>query len=201
MTRLESDIKGETNTLFRQWLGIIKPWQWAQSFNEGFRYGHMTNNLVEGVNFVLMKTRHLSISSVLSVTFYRLATLMPRMRQQQVNQSEAGHVFVEDVNDTMAANHWRRFRTLHYPYVHVVAACAKVSINVEQFIDEEVPLTTFDLISDKGLRRNSKGHPQSSRIHNEIDIREKFNEKLCGVYRLAGHNQSKLPYWTIVAIK
>ncbi|PPS05008.1 hypothetical protein GOBAR_AA15659 [Gossypium barbadense] len=30
----------------------------------------------------------------------------------------------------------RRFQTLHYPCAHVVAACAKVSLNVEQFIDE-----------------------------------------------------------------
>ncbi|XP_040938176.1 uncharacterized protein [Gossypium hirsutum] len=90
----------------------------------------------------------------------------------------------------------RRFQTLHYPYAHVVAACAKVSLNVDQFIDEvytlertlrvwenefpvlpnlstwEVPQTTFELIPDKGLRRNPRGRPQSSRIRNEMDIRE-----------------------------
>ncbi|PPD95937.1 hypothetical protein GOBAR_DD07055 [Gossypium barbadense] len=79
MARLESDMEGQTNTSFRQWLGTMKPWQWAQSFDEGFRYGQMTTNLVEGINAVLLKTRHLPISSVFSVTFYRLATLMPRM--------------------------------------------------------------------------------------------------------------------------
>ncbi|PPR83076.1 hypothetical protein GOBAR_AA37636 [Gossypium barbadense] len=52
----------------------------------------------------------------------------------------------------------------------------------------EVPPTTFEFVLDKGLRRNLKGRPQSSRIHNEIDIREKSDGKLCGVYRLAGHN-------------
>ncbi|KAK5802851.1 hypothetical protein PVK06_030477 [Gossypium arboreum] len=34
----------------------------------------------------------------------RLATLMLRMGKQQVNQMEAGHVFVEDVRDAMVAN-------------------------------------------------------------------------------------------------
>ncbi|PPD85555.1 hypothetical protein GOBAR_DD17505 [Gossypium barbadense] len=92
------------NTPFRQWLGTMEPWQWAQSFDEGFRYGHMTTNLAEGVNFVLMKTQHLPISSVFSATFYRLATLMLRMGQHQVNQMEAGHVLVEDVRDAMVAN-------------------------------------------------------------------------------------------------
>ncbi|XP_052887983.1 uncharacterized protein LOC108468713 [Gossypium arboreum] len=177
MTRLESDMEGQTNTSFRQWLGSMEPWQWAQSFDEGFRYGQMTTNLVEGINAVLLKTRHLPISSVFSATFYRLATLMPRMGQQQVNQIEAGHVFVEHVRDAIVANRrmarsinvevysrrnetfrvtetigrrpgipprsygvdlrnrrcdCRRFQTLHYPCTHVVAACAKVSLNVDQ---------------------------------------------------------------------
>ncbi|PPD93407.1 hypothetical protein GOBAR_DD09653 [Gossypium barbadense] len=186
MARLESDMEGQTNISFRQWLGTMEPWQWAQSFDEGFRYGQMTTNLVEGINVVLLKTRNLPISSVFSATFYRLATLMPRMGQQKVNQIEAGHVFVEDIRDAMVANHQmvrsmtievysrhnetfrvietidrrlgippksygvdlrnkrcdcRRFQTLHYPCTHypcthVVAACAKVRLNVEQFIDE-----------------------------------------------------------------
>ncbi|PPD81960.1 hypothetical protein GOBAR_DD21117 [Gossypium barbadense] len=135
----------------------------------------------KGINFVLLKTRHLPISSVFSTTFYRLATLMPRMGQQQVNQMEVGHVFVEYVRDAMVANRrmarsmnvevysrrlekfrvtktigyrpgipprsygvdlpnrrcdCRRFQTLHYPCPHVMAACAKVLLNVEQFVDD-----------------------------------------------------------------
>ncbi|PPD91006.1 uncharacterized protein [Gossypium hirsutum] len=170
---------------------------------------------------------------------------------------KAGHVFVEDVKDTMVANRrmamsmnvevysrhletcrvtktinrrpgipprsygvdlrnrrcdCRRFQTLHYPCVHVVASSAKVLLNVEQFIDDvytlehtlrvwenkfpvlpdlstwEVPSTTFKLVPDKGLRRNPKGHPQSSIIHNEIDIREKSDSKHCELCRLACHN-------------
>ncbi|PPS15782.1 hypothetical protein GOBAR_AA04798 [Gossypium barbadense] len=80
----------------------------------------------------------------------------------------------------------RRFQTFHYPCAHVVAACAKVSFN-------EVPPTTFELVPNKGLHRNPKGRPQSFRIRNEIEIREKSDGKLCGVCRLAGHNRSKCP--------
>ncbi|PPD86638.1 hypothetical protein GOBAR_DD16422 [Gossypium barbadense] len=79
MIRLESEMEGQTNTSFRQWLGTMESWQWAQSFDEGFRYGQMTINLVEGINAVLLKTHHLSITSVLSATFYMLATMMSRM--------------------------------------------------------------------------------------------------------------------------
>ncbi|PPS05481.1 hypothetical protein GOBAR_AA15162 [Gossypium barbadense] len=60
-------------------------------------------------------------------------------------------------------------------------------------MDDEMPLKTFEFVPDKGLRRNLKDRLQSSRIHNEIDIREKFDGNLCGVCRLAGHNRSKYP--------
>ncbi|XP_016673040.2 uncharacterized protein [Gossypium hirsutum] len=231
MIRLESDIEGQTNTSFRQWLGIMESWQWAQSFDEGFRFGQMATNLVEGINAVLLKTRHLSIASVFSATFYKLATLMPRMGQQQVDQIEAGHVFAEHVRDTMVVNRrlarsygvdlqnqrceCRRFETLHYPCALVVAACAKVNVNVEQYVNDvytlertshvwenefpvlpdlstwEVPLTTFELLPNRGLRRNPRGRPQSSRIRNEMDIREKSDGKRCGICRLSGHSRNK----------
>ncbi|KAL1105014.1 hypothetical protein V6Z11_D04G105300 [Gossypium hirsutum] len=109
----------------------------------------------------------------------------------------------------------RRFETLHYPCAHVVAACAKLNVNVEQFVDDvytlertlrvwenefpvlpnlstwEVPPTTFELVPHRGLRRNPRGYPQSSRIHNEMDIREKSDGKRCGICRLSGHNWNK----------
>ncbi|XP_016712771.1 uncharacterized protein [Gossypium hirsutum] len=179
------------------------------------------------------------------------------MGQQQVDQMEARHVFVEDVRDVMVANRWmarsinveiysrrlktfrvtetigrrpgipprsygvdlwnrrcycRRFKTLHYPCAYFVAVCAKVTLNVEQFVDDvymfectlrvwenefpvlpdlstwEVPPTTFELVPDRGLRRNPRGRLQSSRIHNEIDIREKSYSKHCGLCKLSGHN-------------
>ncbi|KAK5834967.1 hypothetical protein PVK06_010649 [Gossypium arboreum] len=73
---------------------------------------------------------------------------------------------------------YKRFQILHYPCAHVVAAYAKMNLNVEQFIDDvytlectlcvwenefpvlldlftwEVPLTTFELVPDRGLCRN-----------------------------------------------
>ncbi|XP_016700131.1 uncharacterized protein [Gossypium hirsutum] len=101
----------------------------------------------------------------------------------------------------------RRFKTLHYPCAHVMVACAKVNLNVEQFVNDvytlertlrvwenefpvlpdlsmwDVPPTTLKLVPDRGLRRNPRGHPQSSKFHNEMDIREKSNGKHCGLCR------------------
>ncbi|PPD95216.1 hypothetical protein GOBAR_DD07755 [Gossypium barbadense] len=196
MNRLESDMEGQTNTSFRQWLRTIEPWQWAQSFDEGFRYGHMTTNLVEGINAVLLKTRHLPIASVFSVTFYRSYGVDLRSRRCEC----------------------KKFETLHYPCAHVVAACAKVNLDAEQYVDdvytlertlrvsenefpvlpdlstwEVPPLITFELLPDAGLQRNPRGRPQLSRIRNEMDIREKSDGKRCGICRLSGHSRKKCP--------
>ncbi|KAL1077094.1 hypothetical protein V6Z11_D10G074000 [Gossypium hirsutum] len=112
---------------------------------------------------------------------------------------------------------YRRFETLHYPCAHVVAACAKVNLDAEQYVDDvytleptlrvwenefpvlpdlstwEVSPMTFELLPDRGLRRNPRGHPQSSRICNEMNIREKSDGKRCGICRLSGHSWNKWP--------
>ncbi|PPD90445.1 hypothetical protein GOBAR_DD12631 [Gossypium barbadense] len=150
---------------------------------------------------------------------------------QQVDQIQAGHVFVEHVRDAMVINRrlarsygvdlrnrrceCRKFETLHYPCAHVVAACAKVNLNAEQYVDDvytlertlrvwenefpvlpdlstwEVPPITFELFPDAGLRKNPRGRSQSSRIRNEMDIREKFDGKRYGICRLSGHSRNK----------
>ncbi|KAH1064305.1 hypothetical protein J1N35_029292 [Gossypium stocksii] len=76
--RLESQMSYLPTNL-QTWLGSMENWQWTQSYDEGFRYRQMTTNLVEAVNLVLRRTRHLPISAIFSATFYRLATLMPKM--------------------------------------------------------------------------------------------------------------------------
>ncbi|XP_040950114.1 uncharacterized protein [Gossypium hirsutum] len=100
LARLETDMAG-SNPPLRQWLGSMEPWQWAQCFDEGYRYGQMTTNLVEAINSILRHTRHLPISVVFSAIFSRLTTLMPKMGLKQVKQLEAGHVYVEKIRDAM----------------------------------------------------------------------------------------------------
>ncbi|PPR88308.1 hypothetical protein GOBAR_AA32384 [Gossypium barbadense] len=92
-----------------------------------------------------------------------------------------------------------------------------VNLNVEKFIDDvytlertlcvweneflvlpdlstwEVPPTTFKLVPDRGLPRNPRGRPQSTRIRNEMDVREKSDGTRCGLCRLVGHNRNKCP--------
>ncbi|KAK5812433.1 hypothetical protein PVK06_027863 [Gossypium arboreum] len=114
-------------------------------------------------------------------------------------------------------NKWyvcRKFQTLRYHCTHIVADCAHASINAKLYIDEvytlectlciwgnefnllcdfstwEVPPPTFKLVLDKGLHRIPKGCPQVTRIHSEIDMKEKTSTKLYGMCRTVGHNQT-----------
>ncbi|PPS19417.1 hypothetical protein GOBAR_AA01155 [Gossypium barbadense] len=178
MTRLENDMEGQMKTSFRQWLGTMELWQWAQSFDEGFRYGQITTNL--------------TISCQPSIS--------PRSYGVYLRNRRCG---------------CRRFQTFHYPCAYVVVACAKVSLNVEQFFGDvytlehtlrvwknefsilpdlstwEVPPLTFELVLDRGLHKNPRGRLQSSKIRNEMDIRKKSDGKHCGLCRLDVHNRSK----------
>ncbi|PPS02132.1 hypothetical protein GOBAR_AA18524 [Gossypium barbadense] len=135
MTQLESDMEGQMNTSFRQWLGSMEPWQWAQNFDEGFRYGQMMTNLVEGINAVdaivanhrMARSMNVEVYSRRNETFRVTETIG---RRPDIPPKSYG----VDLRNRRC--NCRRFQTLHYPCAHVVAACAKVLLNVDQFIDE-----------------------------------------------------------------
>ncbi|PPD84440.1 hypothetical protein GOBAR_DD18619 [Gossypium barbadense] len=130
-----------------------------------------------------------------------LATLMPRIGQQEVDQMEVGHVFVEDVRDAMVANcrmarlinveiYLRRLETFRVTEtIGRRPACAKVNLNVEQYVDDvytlertlrvwenelpvlidlptwEVPLTTFRTSPKQKATQESK---RSSAINQNL---------------------------------
>ncbi|KAL1173177.1 hypothetical protein V6Z11_A05G396400 [Gossypium hirsutum] len=110
------------------------------------------------------------------------------------------------------------FQTLQYPCAHVHAAPARANLNVEKFIDKiytlqrtlriwgnKFPVTpdvsnwevlppTFNMVSDRSLRRHPKGRPQSTRIQNDMDVKETGEPKLCTVCRTSGYNRSTCPH-------
>ncbi|PPD72820.1 hypothetical protein GOBAR_DD30269 [Gossypium barbadense] len=135
----------------------------------------MTTNLVEAVNFVLRRTRHLSIFVVFSVTFYRLATLMSRMGLRQAKQIEAGHILDQHIATHIA------YMGNEFPLIPDV-------------LNKEVPPLTFEMVPDRNLRRHPKGRPQLTRIRNDMDIRETGKPKLYTVCRTFEHNRSTFPH-------
>ncbi|XP_012461656.1 uncharacterized protein LOC105781685 [Gossypium raimondii] len=110
------------------------------------------------------------------------------------------------------------FQTLQYPCAYVHASCVRSNLNVDQFIDEiymlqrtlhiwgnkfpvitdvsnwEVPLPAFQIVPNHSLRRHPTVRPQSTRIRNDMDVREMGEPKLCIVCKASGHNRSTDPH-------
>ncbi|XP_057733739.1 uncharacterized protein LOC130948886 [Arachis stenosperma] len=93
--------RGEAYT---NWLDRIPREQYALAFDGGYRWGHMTTNLVECINSVLKGARNLPITALVKATFYRLNELFTRKRADAEARINAGHVFSEIVTSKLHAN-------------------------------------------------------------------------------------------------
>ncbi|XP_052113797.1 uncharacterized protein LOC107474538 [Arachis duranensis] len=93
--------RGEAYT---NWLDRIPREQYALAFDGGYRWGHMTTNLVECINPVLKGARNLPITALVKATFYRLNELFTRKRADAEARINAGHVFSEIVTSKLHAN-------------------------------------------------------------------------------------------------
>ncbi|XP_025680328.1 uncharacterized protein [Arachis hypogaea] len=94
----------ERGEAYTDWLNRI-PWeQYALAFDGGYRWGHMTTNLVECINSVLKGTRNLPVTALVKATFYRLNELFTRKRAEAEDRINAGHVFSDVVTSKLHAN-------------------------------------------------------------------------------------------------
>ncbi|MFQ6661971.1 hypothetical protein Gotur_029959 [Gossypium turneri] len=118
--------------------------QWVQAYDGGLRYGHMTSNLAEYINFVLKGTRHLPITSVARETYFRLAALFPKRAASYASQMQGGHVWcskvVQEINKAKARantmhtvchdrdNLWFRVTEFHRPHQGFVGGQYRVHL-------------------------------------------------------------------------
>ncbi|XP_015971045.1 uncharacterized protein LOC107494518 [Arachis duranensis] len=77
---------------------------YALAFDGGYRWGHMTTNLVEYINSVLKRARNLPVTALVKATFYRLNELFTQKRVETEARINAGHVFSELVTSKLHAN-------------------------------------------------------------------------------------------------
>ncbi|XP_025631056.1 uncharacterized protein [Arachis hypogaea] len=94
----------ERGEAYTNWLSRIPREQYALAFDGGYRWGHMTTNLVECINSVLKGARNLPITALVKATFYRLNELFTRKRAEAEARINAGHVFSEIVTSKLHAN-------------------------------------------------------------------------------------------------
>ncbi|XP_057759298.1 uncharacterized protein LOC130979774 [Arachis stenosperma] len=94
----------ERGEAYTNWLNRIPREQYALAFDGGYRWGHMTTNLVECINSVLKGARNLPITALVKATFYRLNELFTRKRAEAEARINAGHAFSEIVTSKLHAN-------------------------------------------------------------------------------------------------
>ncbi|RYR35349.1 hypothetical protein Ahy_A10g050518 [Arachis hypogaea] len=94
----------ERGEAYTNWLNRIPREQYALAFDGGYRWGHMTTNLVECINSVLKGARNLPITALVKATFYRLNELFTRKRAEAEARISAGHVFSDVVTSKLHAN-------------------------------------------------------------------------------------------------
>ncbi|XP_039119941.1 uncharacterized protein LOC120256298 [Dioscorea cayenensis subsp. rotundata] len=108
------------------------------------------------------------------------------------------------------------FQTFHFPCRHVLAACAYIHLHWQAYVDNVYRLATIfnvyhkefqtmsnerywnpyngpRLCADLTMRRPLSGRPKSTRIRNEMDIREGGQPKRCGLCRNAGYSHRNCP--------
>ncbi|XP_015933010.1 uncharacterized protein LOC107459315 [Arachis duranensis] len=94
----------ERGEAYSNWLDRIPHEQYALAFDGGYRWGHMTTNLVECINSILKGVHNLSVTALVKATFYRLNELFTRKRVEAEARINAGHVFSEIVTTKLHAN-------------------------------------------------------------------------------------------------
>ncbi|XP_025611636.1 uncharacterized protein [Arachis hypogaea] len=93
-----------TGEAYTDWLNRIPREQYALAFDGGYRWSHMTTNLVECINSVLKGARNLPVTALVKATFYRLNELFTRKRAEAEARINAGHVFSDVVTSKLHAN-------------------------------------------------------------------------------------------------
>ncbi|KAH1092389.1 hypothetical protein J1N35_019646 [Gossypium stocksii] len=177
--------------------------QWTQAYDGGLRYGHMTTNLAECINSIIKGTRHLPITLVARETYFQLAALFLKQAVTYKGQMQGGHVWCHKV--LQAINKSKARANIMYTVCHNRDDVYKIKYmyNIWRHVfplvlDERkwpsISLALFKLLSNRELRRKPKGRPCSSRIRNNMDIRETTNQqKLCGWCRNPGHTSRSCP--------
>ncbi|XP_072084461.1 uncharacterized protein [Arachis hypogaea] len=94
----------ERGEAYSNWLKRIPREQYALAFDGGYRWGHMTTNLVKCINSVLKGAHNLPITALVKAIFYRLNELFTRKRAEAKARINVGHIFSELVTSKLHAN-------------------------------------------------------------------------------------------------
>ncbi|RYR13647.1 hypothetical protein Ahy_B04g070530 isoform A [Arachis hypogaea] len=194
----------------------VREYEYALAFDGGYRWGHMTTNLVECINSVLKGARNLPITALVKATFYRLNELFTRKRAEAEARINAGHVFSEVVASKLHANQLAsgNIQVDRIPCRHVFACCANQRLDWKLYVHDVYKMdqvrrvyrarfrplgnpTTWPAyngpryVPNPYLRRVSKGRPRMTRFLNEMDTRMLRRPRRCTLCGAEGHSRSR----------
>ncbi|CAK8535796.1 unnamed protein product [Lathyrus sativus] len=90
-----------TNIEASNWIDNIHREKWARAFDEGQRWGYMTSNLAEAINFVLKATKNLPITALVHSTYYRMGSLFGKRGHKWTKMLATWKVFTDGCNKGM----------------------------------------------------------------------------------------------------
>ncbi|XP_052114264.1 uncharacterized protein LOC107479457 [Arachis duranensis] len=197
----------ERGEAYTRWLDRIPREQYALAFDGGYRWGHMTTNLVECINSVLKGARNLPVTALVKATFYRLNELFTRKRAEAEARINAGYVFSETVTSKLHANQraagniqvncFDRQNEIFEVYVHDVYKMDQVrKVYRVRFRPLGNP-TTWSMyngprfVPNPFLKRVTKGRPKMTRFLNEMDTRMLRHPRRCKQCGAEGHSRSR----------
>nr|XP_007136176.1 hypothetical protein PHAVU_009G024500g [Phaseolus vulgaris]ESW08170.1 hypothetical protein PHAVU_009G024500g [Phaseolus vulgaris] len=140
--------------------------KWTQAYDGGKRYGHMTTNLVECINFVLKEARSLLISALVKATFEKTKTWFVERVFKIDTMLRACHYYSEDITTLLRKNQQHsamcfveRFNAknsefdvqelatpqhaFRLPCRHVIVVCSSCHLQMTTFIDPVYNLHTI----------------------------------------------------------
>ncbi|RYR13973.1 hypothetical protein Ahy_B04g070687 isoform L [Arachis hypogaea] len=206
----------ERGEAYTNWLNRIPREQYVLAFDGGYRWGHMTTNLVECINSVLKGARNLPVTALVKATFYRLNELFTRKRLEAEARINAGHVFSDVVTSKLRANQIAsgNIQVDRIPCRHVFACCANQRLDWKLYVHDVYKMeqirrvyrarfrpldnpTTWPayhgprFVPNPYLRRVSKGRPRMMRFLNEMDTRMLRRPRRCTLCGAEGHSRSR----------
>ncbi|RYQ90195.1 hypothetical protein Ahy_B09g096435 isoform A [Arachis hypogaea] len=194
----------------------VREYEYALAFDGGYRWGHMTTNLVECINSVLKGARNLPVTALVKATFYRLNELFTRKRAEAEARINAGHVFSDVVTSKLHANQLAsgNIQVDWIPCRHVFACCANQRLDWQVYVHDVYKMdqvrrvyrarfrplgnpTTWPayngprFIPNPYLRRVGKGRPKMTRFLNEMDTRMLRRPRRCTICGAKGHSRGR----------
>ncbi|XP_016200064.1 uncharacterized protein LOC107641068 [Arachis ipaensis] len=85
----------ERGEAYTNWCDEIGLQRWVLAFDEGYRWGHMTTNMVECINSALKGARNLPVNAVLRATCYWLNKLFTRKSDEAHERIRNGFTYSE----------------------------------------------------------------------------------------------------------